>query len=84
MAKKKKSSTSGTLPKANAVPSDALPRATRRAPAIAKAADTDGPPDQTGACRYTDSFGGMQCESPVTKAYCDGKGGDFTPDDRCV
>jgi hypothetical protein len=39
--------------------------------------------DPTGACRYADGFGQMQCESPVTKSYCDGKSGFFTPDGRC-
>lgn len=40
-------------------------------------------PDPTGSCRYADSSGNMQCESPVTKSYCDGKSGFFTEDGRC-
>ncbi|MDQ2832598.1 MAG: hypothetical protein M3Y50_02430 [Acidobacteriota bacterium] len=39
--------------------------------------------DPTGSCRYTDVFGQIQCESPVLKAYCEGKGGFFTEDGRC-
>jgi hypothetical protein len=46
----------------------------------ALAPDTAEP---TGACRYVDGFGQMQCESPVTKSYCDGKSGFFTPSGRC-
>jgi hypothetical protein len=40
-------------------------------------------PEPTGSCRYADSLGQMQCESPVTQSYCDGKGGIFTQDARC-
>jgi hypothetical protein len=40
-------------------------------------------PDPTGSCRYADSFGQFQCESPVTKIYCDGKSGFFTEGGRC-
>jgi hypothetical protein len=36
-----------------------------------------------GACRWQDRSGEFQCQSPVTKAFCDNVGGDFTPDDRC-
>jgi hypothetical protein len=36
-----------------------------------------------GACRWQDKSGQWQCQSPVTKAFCDSKGGDFTEDDRC-
>ncbi len=39
--------------------------------------------EPTGSCRYADAFGQMQCESPVAKSYCDGKGGFFTEDTRC-
>lgn len=39
--------------------------------------------DPTGSCRYSDVFGQIQCESPVTKGYCEGKGGFFTQDGRC-
>ena len=45
--------------------------------------ETVATPEPTGACRYTDSFGQLQCESPVTKAYCDGRNGFFTEDGRC-
>jgi hypothetical protein len=40
-------------------------------------------PEPTGKCVYTDSFGQLQCESPVTKTYCDGKSGFFTEGGRC-
>lgn len=39
--------------------------------------------EATGSCRYADTFGQMQCESPVTKTYCDGKSGQFVPNGRC-
>ena len=39
--------------------------------------------DPTGSCRYTDTNGQIQCESPVPKSYCDTKTGFFTPSGRC-
>ena len=48
-----------------------------------KSVDRTGAAAPTGACRYADSFGGMQCESPVTEAYCSSKGGIFSAGDRC-
>ena len=39
--------------------------------------------EPTGCCRYSDAFGQMQCESPVTKSYCDSKSGFFTVNGRC-
>lgn len=39
--------------------------------------------EPTGSCRYSDSFGEPQCESPVTKGYCDSKGGFFAEEGRC-
>jgi hypothetical protein len=41
------------------------------------------PPDPTGSCSYADTSGQILCESPVTKSYCDGKGGLFVEGDRC-
>ncbi|MBW4039003.1 MAG: hypothetical protein HIU91_09050 [Acidobacteria bacterium] len=61
-----------TGPSANGDPASA-PRAAEASPAD----------DPTGSCRYADGLGQMQCESPVTKSDCDGKGGFFTPDARC-
>jgi hypothetical protein len=46
-------------------------------------AETSEPIDPTGSCRYADTFGQMQCESPVTKTYCDSKSGQFVPNGRC-
>jgi hypothetical protein len=46
-------------------------------------AETIEPVEPTGSCRYADTFGQMQCESPVTKAYCDSKSGQFVPNGRC-
>jgi hypothetical protein len=40
-------------------------------------------PEPTGSCRYADSFGQIQCESPVTKGYCDSKQGVWVQDGRC-
>ena len=54
-------------------------KATKKKLRIAKLA-AGGP---TGACRWQDKTGEWQCQSPVTKAFCDSKGGDFTEDDRC-
>ena len=39
--------------------------------------------DPTGSCRYADAFGQIQCESPVTKSYCDDKNGQFVEGGRC-
>ena len=51
-------------------------------PVPASAARTDAA-DPLGSCRYADGLGQMQCESPVTKSYCDSRTGFFTPGGRC-
>lgn len=74
MAKKKKSSAPAAKKRAAGTPLQPTH--------AAHIMETEAP-EPTGACRYTDGLGGLQCESPVTKSQCDAKGGDFTPDDRC-
>lgn len=39
--------------------------------------------EPTGRCDYTDAFGHPQCASPVTKGFCDEKGGVFTEGGEC-
>ncbi len=50
---------------------------------VVKALIAQAMPDPTGSCRYADSFGQIQCESPVTKSYCDSKQGVWVQDGRC-
>lgn len=39
--------------------------------------------EPTGRCDYTDAFGHPECASPVTKGFCDDKGGVFTEGGEC-
>jgi hypothetical protein len=39
--------------------------------------------EPTGSCHYANTSGQPQCESPVTKAYCDGKNGQWVQDGSC-
>lgn len=53
---------------------------TRRA---VRADEMSSAAEPLGACRWTDKFGAFQCQSPVTKAFCDKQGGEFEEDGRC-
>ena len=76
MGKEKKS---GGKRKARKAPSAPAKKTARAKGAASKALVSE----PTGSCRYADSFGQIQCESPVTKSYCDGKGGQFVEGGRC-
>jgi hypothetical protein len=42
-----------------------------------------GASEPLGSCRWTDFSGQIQCESPVSKGYCDAKSGFWVENGRC-
>ena len=83
---KKKVTSTGPKSRTPRAPKKKATGSRRKKTAVAKVKaplEIAGAPEPTGSCRYADSFGKIQCESPVTKSYCDGKSGFFTEGGRC-